>query len=404
MENPPTFIRMPAYLADFRCLGPACPDHCCYGWDIFVDRSTCQRYRKTGSSSLTPLFEQAIHRNRKDPSDARYARIRRSGEDCPFLNRDRLCRIQAELGEAFLPDVCAVFPRRFRSRRNGIAASASLACPEIARLALEAPEGIEMIEMPVDAAPWPVRAVDPPLSSALEEAGTRLNAFAAALLKDRRRELWQRLFSLGVLLEAAAQASPRGIPALVDAFSDEMQAPAFAHAMENAPVLTGLQLQIVQRLHAEIIKSVRVQAFRDCAAACFAGLGTNESGLFDERIGRRYDRVFDESYGPFFQRHAHLLENYLVNDLLHHDLGFQQGRQLYETYVTMALNFAMLKTYLIGQAAFYGRNFSPEQAIRMIYAFTKVIEPDAAFRRYALNLLAESGCTDMLHMAVLLRN
>jgi lysine-N-methylase len=37
-------------------------------------------------------------------------------------------------------------------------------------------------------------------------------------------------------------------------------------------------------------------------------------------------------------------------------------------------------------------------------SFTKVVEPDARFRAYALDLLARSGCTDMMHLAVLIKN
>ena len=99
-----------------------------------------------------------------------------------------------------------------------------------------------------------------------------------------------------------------------------------------------------------------------------------------------------------------MLENYLVSHLLHHDLGFQQGRCLYDDYIMMVLNFAMIKTYLIGMLSWHGESFDTAMVVKLIYSFTKAVEPDARFRDYALGILSESGCTDMMHLAVLIKN
>ena len=139
MQGNQAVLKMPAYLADFRCLGPKCEDHCCYGWDIIVDKRSYQRYRKPTSTVLGQRLRAVVRRNRKDPSAGGYARISRSGDACPFLTPDRCCRIHAELGEDWLPDTCAVFPRYLRARQGWIDISASLACPEIARRALGNP-------------------------------------------------------------------------------------------------------------------------------------------------------------------------------------------------------------------------------------------------------------------------
>jgi lysine-N-methylase len=40
-------IRSPRYLSRFRCIGPACEDHCCAGWGgIDVDPPTAEAYRQ----------------------------------------------------------------------------------------------------------------------------------------------------------------------------------------------------------------------------------------------------------------------------------------------------------------------------------------------------------------------
>jgi lysine-N-methylase len=409
MQGKQTVLKMPEYLLDFRCIGPECEDHCCYGWDIIVDKRSYQRYGKLPSTGLGKRIRKALHLTRKHPSDARYARFVRSSEVCPFLTPGRLCRIQAELGEDLLPDTCAVFPRHLRARQAWIEVSASVACPEIARRALENPQGIEIIEARQDpATAGMLRGVDPRMPAEIEARGLALRAFALRLLKDRTHALWRRVLALGFVLETAALSNvPSGsetMPLLLDGFARRMDSGEWMDQTENAPALTALQLQLVKRLHDEMAPWVRVKAFRGCSVECLAGLDYAGTQPFTDQIGRRYDSAFRQAYRPFFDRYDFMLENYLVNYVLHHDLGFHQGRRLFDDYAMMVLNFAMVKTYLIGMAARHGERMNAAMVTRLIYSFTKAVEPDARFRDYALSLLAQGGCTDMMHLAVLIKN
>jgi lysine-N-methylase len=231
----------------------------------------------------------------------------------------------------------------------------------------------------------------------------KLRELALALIGNRRYPVWERLLRFGMACEAAGRKPPAGIPALLESFGRQLDDPALDRILADTPVLTGLQLQIVRRLHDEKLPSVRVRTFQECTAAAFAGLDWPAGRPFDAAVNRRYDRAYEQFYQPFFERHGHLLENTLANYILHYDPGFQPGR-IYEDYLGLVLHFAMLKTYLIGMAASEGADFSPARVVRLVCAFTKVMEPDAAFRRFALDLLAQSGCTDLLRVAVLLRN
>ena len=39
-------IRYPDYYGKFRCLAGDCPDTCCVGWEIRLDKETRKRYRR----------------------------------------------------------------------------------------------------------------------------------------------------------------------------------------------------------------------------------------------------------------------------------------------------------------------------------------------------------------------
>jgi len=399
---------MPAYLKDFRCLGAQCEDHCCYGWDVNVDQKSYERYRRLPSTGLGARIQKALERNRKDPCEARYAKFRRKTETCPFLSPKRLCRIHAELGEDFLPDTCALFPRHLRARESWVEVSASMACPEIARRVLASPQAVEMIDLCLDPADRMPRGVESALPSDAEATGFLLRGFAVELLKDRRHALWQRVLLLGFLLETVGSQPPSltgaAMESLLDGFARRMASGELMGLMESAPVLTGLQLQLVERLYDELLPTVRVKAFKACVEACFGGLDPSGAGIFSQDIVRRYDAAYRERYFPFFENNGFMLENFLIHYLWHHDFCFHQGRRAYDDYVTMVLHFAMLKTCLIGLAARQHEEMNGEMVRRVMYALTKVVEPDARFRNYALGLLAGSGCTDLMHLAVLIKN
>ena len=39
------YIRRPSYYKNFRCIGSACTDNCCIGWEIEVDADTLAYYQ-----------------------------------------------------------------------------------------------------------------------------------------------------------------------------------------------------------------------------------------------------------------------------------------------------------------------------------------------------------------------
>src|SRR5581483_6741317 len=142
-------VTMPAYLARFRCIGSACEDSCCQaGWNIPVDRRTYERYQSLADAELGPELRHHIVPLEADASDQDCARIvlRDTDRGCPFLTNDRLCSIQLRAGPELLPDVCVTYPRvallvdgkRFRA--------AKVSCPEAARLALLAPDGLALVQ------------------------------------------------------------------------------------------------------------------------------------------------------------------------------------------------------------------------------------------------------------------
>lgn len=122
-------IRVPEYFKDFKCIASECEDTCCAGWGIVIDDETYKKYQKVEGAFGDRLRNEIVH----DGGENIFVL---KGNDCPFLDKNKLCDIYKNVGEEGLCYTCKQYPRyteEFGSLREvGI----SLSCPEAARIIL----------------------------------------------------------------------------------------------------------------------------------------------------------------------------------------------------------------------------------------------------------------------------
>lgn len=125
----------------FQCIAGACPDTCCAGWEVDLDDDTVRRYR----SIPGPLGEEI--RSAICQEDE-YTFFRLKDGQCPFLNKEKLCRLILGLGEDVLSVTCREHPRFWEEYGARRETCLSISCPEAARLLLEEP--LELCEKETD--------------------------------------------------------------------------------------------------------------------------------------------------------------------------------------------------------------------------------------------------------------
>jgi lysine-N-methylase len=125
-----TEIYQAPVLAAFSCLGDKCADTCCKGWSMQMDETTLARYR-----SDAPELLAAVEPGNGSDSDAPW--IMRKDPQSGFCVKleGGLCGIHKTHGTEFLGDACHFYPRVTRALGEKAVMTASLSCPEIARLA-----------------------------------------------------------------------------------------------------------------------------------------------------------------------------------------------------------------------------------------------------------------------------
>ena len=122
-------IRVPEYFKDFKCIADKCEDTCCAGWGIVIDDDTYNKYTNVKGEFGERLRSQIVH----DDGENIFVL---KGDNCSFLNENKLCDIYKELGEEGLCYTCRQYPRYLEEFGNLREIGISLSCPEAARIIL----------------------------------------------------------------------------------------------------------------------------------------------------------------------------------------------------------------------------------------------------------------------------
>ena len=120
-------LRKPDFYDQFKCIASRCSDTCCVGWEIDIDETTQEVYRKVAGA-----FGERLRANIEDGHFKLLPHDR-----CPFLDKNNLCEVYQNLGEDALCDICTEHPRFVEVYGDIMERGLGLCCEEAARLLLE---------------------------------------------------------------------------------------------------------------------------------------------------------------------------------------------------------------------------------------------------------------------------
>ena len=113
----------PDYYAQFRCTADKCPITCCQEWKISVDDNTLKRWAALNPPVDSKLFTYVQDGQRVIALNSRHV--------CPFLEKNKLCRLVLEHGENAISETCQIFPRETHSFADHDEASLMPCCPAV---------------------------------------------------------------------------------------------------------------------------------------------------------------------------------------------------------------------------------------------------------------------------------
>jgi lysine-N-methylase len=383
------------------------------GWTVPIDKPTYEKYQSVSPGPLRILLDENILLTPDSPNPQHFAKIvMPPSHVCPMLTEERLCRIQAELGEEFLSRTCATYPRIVHSIDGMEEKALSLSCPEAARLILLDPHLMSKssgdgYEMTWDETKHEVRALLPFFWPIRE--------LVLTLVRNRKYPLWQRLFLIGTLcrrLDAVARGeTDRGVAPVLEGFSAAVAQGSLRKAMETVPADLALQLDMVLQLAGLCGERVQVgPRFIECIEAFRTGIGYAPGATLQTLIAG-YAAAHERYFAPFFATRQHILENYLINTIFRRQFpyGSKDGKLILEPemareFAALATQFALIKGLLIGVAGFHKEAFSTDHLIHTVQSTSKHFEHHPQYLDQIHELLARTGRDNAHGLTMLLRN
>jgi len=149
--------------------------------------------------------------------------------------------------------------------------------------------------------------------------------------------------------------------------------------------------------------------FADVLHTFGSGIGNGPGATF-ESLTANYSLAHERFYAPFFERHPHILENYLINTIFSAQFPFGRTRdrlgppQMAREYELLIAQFALMKGLLIGVAGCHREAFSTDDVVHTIQTASKHFAHHSEFLNDAYALLVESKLNDARGSAILLRN
>ncbi|WP_405158012.1 flagellin lysine-N-methylase [Paenibacillus sp. FSL H8-0283] len=405
-------ILVPEYMQQFACIGSACEDSCCVGWRVDIDQQTYKKYAKSRNIELRPLFDKNVSRQRSEPTEHRYGKIKMDEQGrCGFLSEENLCKVQLTLGEDFLSNVCSTYPRSINSINGVIEKSTTLSCPEAARLTLLNPAGIQFneIEESEDNKVWITKQIvtdNPSAKNKLTKYFWDLRIFTIQVLQSRDYTISERLIVLGLFYQKIqSQIDDGNMEEVLDTittYSRMIEDPATKESLANIPVNQTVQMKICKELmDFRFGHGMHKSRYMECVVEALNGIMYTEDSP-EEEIAERYKAASENYYTPYMDEHEYILENYLVNHVFKNLFPFGRSR-VYDDYVMMVVHFSMIKLHLIGMAGFH-KGLNEELVIKLIQSFAKTIEHNSTYLNNVLELLEENGFTSMAYMSILIKN
>ncbi len=356
----------------FRCIGPACEEICCGGWQITMDEPTLVVLRGLQDPEVKDVLAASVRRFPVQRAGAQGAgtqfgwiELKRDGS-CPFLNAEQWCSLQARHGEAAMPLGCRVYPRVHHRIDGRLHSALSLSCPEAARRLLAAGVAPDANSDPTEGfARMPDVLAE--TAARLPQTATRTEIFwpllrvHQALVRDRSQSMAARMLRVGQLaqrldaqpdgnaaaalrgfcLTAAETAGRNGTDAGIDAgiHGDEVAAEPLEFllaAMDRALGFAGSN-QRFRALTAKVLRGLRYQPGCDLRATC--------------------QRLRAEKLEPVLATHPQWMENILCNELLrrlyplslaHGPDGSSKDASAMDAFAQWSLEWVWVRLYLIG--------------------------------------------------------
>ena len=393
---------MPLLYKDFHCLGAACRDNCCGGWEIAFNKKDYLRIKRAAKSEeLKKILSEGMSRLRDKAFGDFYAHFNMGNEGvCAFQTEEGLCRLQLECGEEALPLVCRVYPRRDVYTAAGHELALSPSCEGVLALLWDLPQGIDFWEEPIPKTDWRTVVAPPEMVRFAD-----VRSFCIDVLQERSLPFTRRMLLLGLMIQRLKDSdwTEEGTVDQWLAWGESQ-----LHSPSLRPILDGLPADRAGFLTGNT--PVLLELYKNAAAheknvyqELFSALSAREDWAQDLRkftIDSDRYRELEGKLEEFLNHSDYFWENLMVLTAFYQTFPLMKNADvLWRSYVELCVLYSFFRF-----AAVLGchQQASRERLFQVIGTASRGLLHNAKRRSRLLDDLFEKGNGTLTHMAVLL--
>lgn len=366
----------PAFLRQFQCVGNACVDHCCKGWEIELDRPSVTRYKESENIEIRNIASNNIIVTKS--SHASWGKILpQSNGNCSFLDKDRLCKVHKSLGEQALSTTCSLYPRIYSSYKYEIRSNLTLSCPEATRLLLTSSDAMLYSEKVKQSA----QALDAP---EISQEDRLLNLMCTHIMKHCGLNIEERLYGVILLLQYREKELGKiDFNEKIFNFFESIQKGLKSGGMRNnmAQALPNYQLQSELLLHFQIYLGTKTQGRGgDVLRTYIQKLNQihNDKNTSGEDAVYSFHRIVEswrDNIVPWLSDRPFLFSNYMQYRMYEDFFPMKKGRDPFSSLVYLTLEWFLLKWLVVATLDFHG--FIDEtDIVNIFYSYHSVTRHD----------------------------
>ena len=393
----------PEYFKEFKCIGGACEDSCCIGWDIDIDKLTFREYYKVKDQNMKKMFQKNIHNNKYCSSeDIDYGKVKlKENKRCPFLDENNYCIIYSNIGEEYLSNVCTSFPRIINKIDGYYEMSLDVACPEAARIILLKEEGLKFKSseetLGKHIISTEVYTQDKEFKDSPIKYFEKIRSLCIRIIQNRKFDLNERLYKLGVFineLEDEIENDFVNINNFIENYdidsNDYNDMESIIYDNEENKMKYIMQINFFEKMISllNVDRDVDSIKFKEYTKEIIKGFNLyEENNLIDNK--EKYINAFEEFNERFINENQYIFENYLVNFIYKNLFPFSEKESIFDGYMMLLTRYSFIRFYLTGRYL-YGKDESKESAVAFIQAFSKTIEHHKTYLRASLRYIKEN--------------
>ena len=368
---------IPKYMLTFKCIGSACTDTCCAGWDINIDEDTYKKY--TNCTGELKELVQGKFRENKNSDDYlnKGFMILKEHNKCPFLNDNLLCDIHGGVGEENLCITCKRFPRVYNIIDDIYEKSGLASCPEICTKAFLNKDKMEFIEIEesVDESAIEIRRIID--TGVFEGSDSLLQYFwdirvnSINIMQNRNFSIEERLSILKYFYNKIEEYYNEKDFDLLEEFLDEYsEGNIYLDYLKTLDLNEGNEFYL-SLVDEELIKNIKSVRLKECVKEYKKGI---------LKVNDIVKYINDEkSILNSIEKYSYILENYLVNQIFKDLIPFNKGESLNLSINVLINSYRIIKAYIIG-ISLNNKEINEDLIIRVIQSLSKDIEHNKVFK------------------------